>query len=140
MVRAKVKLVTRGSNKVGVDLFESAVVPTTSASCLRLLGATACELRLDLCHFDAEQAFIKSNLEEVFMRMPQGCGEMSCKMVRLNGSLHGLKHASRSWHDLLSTHMKSLKFEQCPAHACVVHLIESLSQYEQYYMWMTYLW
>ena len=90
------------------------------------MGAIACELDFDLCHFDAEQAFVQSSLEEdVFMRLPPGCGEMSGKIVRLNRSLYGLKQASRSWHNHLITHMKSLGFEQSLADACVLRLIES---------------
>ena len=81
---------------------------------------------MDLCHFDAEQAVVQSSLEEdFFMRLHPGCGEMSGKIVRLNRSLYGLKQASRSWHNHLLTHMKSLGFEQSPADACVMRLIES---------------
>ena len=91
-----------------------------------LLGAIECELGLDLCHFDAEQAFVQSSLDEdVFMRLPPGCGEMSGKIVRLNRSLYGLKQASRSWHNHLLSHMKSLGFEQSLADACVLRLVES---------------
>ena len=53
-----------------------------------LLGATACEVGFDLCHFNAEQAFVQSNLDEdVFMRLPPGCGEMSGELVGLNRRL-----------------------------------------------------
>ena len=62
-----------------------------------------------------------------FMHLLQGCGEMSGKIVRLNRSLYGLRQASRSWHDHLMMHMKSLGFEQCPADACDMRLIESRS-------------
>ena len=107
--RAKARLVARGcGQREGIDFFET-FAPTPTASCIRLLGAIACELDLDLCHFDAEQAFVQSNLDEdVFMRLPRGCGEMSGKVVRLNRSLYGLKQASRSWHNHLLSHMKSL--------------------------------
>ena len=126
MVRAKARLVARGFNqREGIDFFET-FAPTPAASCIRLLGALACELNLDLCHFDAEQAFVQSSLDEdVFMRLPQGCGEMSGKVVRLDRSLYGLKQASRSWYNHLVTHMKSLGFEQCLADACVMRLVES---------------
>ena len=59
------------------------------------------------------------------MRQPPGCGEMSGKIVRLNRSLYVLKQASRSWHNHLITHMKSLGFEQSLADACVLRLVES---------------
>ena len=83
MVRAKARLVARGfKRREGIDFFET-FAPTPAASCFRLLGAIACELALDLCHFDAEQAFVQSNLEEdVFMRLPHGCGGMLVAVFR----------------------------------------------------------
>ena len=58
---------------------------------MRLLSAIACELDLDMCHFDVKQAFVQSKLDEdVFLRVPRGCGRLSGKIVRLNKSLYGL--------------------------------------------------
>ena len=55
---------------------------------MRLLGAIACELDLDVCHFDGEEAFIQSKLHgDVFLRLSKGCGRLSGKIVRLNKSL-----------------------------------------------------
>ena len=31
----------------------------------------ACECDLDLCHFDVDQAFVQSDLEDVFLRLPK---------------------------------------------------------------------
>ena len=41
------------------------------------MGATACELDLDVCHFDeAEQDSVESNLDEhAFMRLTRGSGD-----------------------------------------------------------------
>ena len=88
VVRGKARLVARGFRQVeGVDYFEIFAL-TPALSCVRLLASIACELDLDLCHFDAEQAFVQSDLKEnVFMRLPQGCGDLSGKVVRLNRSL-----------------------------------------------------
>ena len=56
----------------------------------------ACELGLDLCYFDAEQAFVQSELsEDVYMCLPKGWGSMSDKVIKLCRSLYGLKQASR---------------------------------------------
>ena len=63
---------------------------------MRLLNAITCELNLDACHFDVEQAFVQSKLDEnIFLRLPKECGSLSGKKVRLNKSLYGLKQASR---------------------------------------------
>ena len=64
MIRAKARLVARGfKQREGIDFFET-FAPTPAVSCFRLLGAIACELGLDLCHFDAEQGFVQSTVEE----------------------------------------------------------------------------
>ncbi|CAN0430385.1 unnamed protein product [Discosporangium mesarthrocarpum] len=69
VTRAKARLVEKGYNqKLGVDYFET-FVPTPTASTVRLLTAVANEQRLELIHFDAEQAFLHAELdEEVFVR------------------------------------------------------------------------
>ena len=97
-----------------------------SISCVRLLSAIACECDLDLCHFDVDQAFVQSRLDDsVFLRLPKGCGKMSGKVVRLNKSLYGLKQASRTWHVHLTTCLLRLgRFEQCLTDVCVFRLIE----------------
>ena len=92
MVKAKPRLVARGfKQREGVDFGET-FARTVSSSCVRLLSAIACECDLDLCHFDVDQAFVQSDLEDVFLRLPKGCGDLSGKVVRLNKSLYGLKH------------------------------------------------
>ena len=66
--------------------------PPVSSSCVRLLSAVACELDLDLCHFDVGQAFVQSHLDvDVFLRLPKGCSRLSGKVVRFNISLYGLR-------------------------------------------------
>ena len=92
---------------------------------MRLLSVVACELDLDVCHFDVEQAFVQSKLDEdVFLRLPKGCGRLSGKTVRLNKSLYGLKQAFLSWHAHLTTCLKTLGFQRYFADACVFRLVE----------------
>ena len=92
-------LVARGfGQREGIDFFDT-FSPCPSVMSIHLLAALACELDLDLCHFDAEQAFIQSDLNEVVcIRLPPGCGALSGKVVRLRRSLYGLKQASQTWH------------------------------------------
>ena len=59
------------------------------------------------------------------MLMPQGCGALIDRVVRLNRSLYGLKQASRSWHSHLVTCQKTLGSEQSLANECVFRLIEA---------------
>ena len=123
--KTKARLVARGDEqRVNID-FGELFAPTVAASSVRLLTAMACELDLDLCHFDIEQAFVQSDLEEnVSMRLPQGCGSLSGKIVRLNKSMYVLKHTSREWHAYLTRCLLTLGFVQCLADACVFRLMD----------------
>ena len=70
--------------------------------------------------FDIEQAFVQSDLEEdVYMRLPPGCGRLSGKIIRLNKNLYGLKQASTHWHAHLLNRLLTLGFVQCKADMCV---------------------
>ena len=124
-MRAKARLVARGfGQREGIDFFDT-FSPCPSVMSIRLLAALVCELDLDLCHFDAEQAFVQSDLDEiVYIRLPPSCGALSGKVVRLRRSLYGLTQASRTWHYHLVRGMKALGFEQCEADACVMRLVE----------------
>ena len=125
MSKAKSRLVARGfRQRKGIDFGET-FAPTVSSSCVRLLSAIACELDLDVCHFDVEQGFVQSKLDEdVFLCLPRGYGRLSGKIVRLNKSLYGLKQAPRLWYAHLTTCLKTLGFQQCLADACVFRLVE----------------
>ena len=54
---------------------------------MRLLSAIACGLDLDVYHFDVGQPFVQSKLDEdVFLRLPKGCGRLSGKILLLDKS------------------------------------------------------
>ena len=125
-VWARARLVARGfGQREGIGLFDI-FSPCPSVMSIRLLAALACELDLNLCHFDAEQAFVQSELDEVvYIRLPRGCGALSGKVVRLRRSLYGLNKASRTWHYHFVRGIKALLgFEQCEADACGMRLVE----------------
>ena len=62
--KTKARLVGRGDEQRANTNFGELFVPTVAVYSVRLLTAMACVLDLDLCHFDIEQAFVKSDLEE----------------------------------------------------------------------------
>ena len=71
--------------------FGETFAPTVLSSCVRLLSAIAYELDRDVRHFDVDQAFVQSKLDEdVCLCLPKGCGSLSGRIVRLNKSLYGL--------------------------------------------------
>ena len=86
--------------------------PTVATSSARLLAAYANEYDLELCHFDVDQAFVRADLkEDVFMRLPEGCGEFSGKVVKLNKNLYCLSQASRQWYAMLKECLAALGLE-----------------------------
>ncbi|CAN0504135.1 unnamed protein product, partial [Discosporangium mesarthrocarpum] len=125
VTRAKARLVAKGYNqKLGVDYFET-FAPTPAASTVRLLTAVANEQRLELIHFDAEQAFLHADIdEEVFVRLPPGCGDLSGKTVRLHRALYGCNQSSRAWNMHLTATLKSFGFEQSEADPCLFRYMD----------------
>ena len=124
ITRAKARLVAKGFRQVeGVDYFET-FAPTPSSATIRLVSAFACQEDVDLLHFDVDQAFVRSKLdEEVWFRLPKGCGKLTGKIVRLNMSLYGLKQASRQWNKTLVARLMEIGFEQCPVDPCLLRLV-----------------
>lgn len=72
----------------GLDILRL-LPPTPASSSIHLLASITCERDLELWQFDAEQAFVPSELEEdAFMSLPEGCGSLPGKVliVRFNHS------------------------------------------------------
>ena len=123
--KTKARLLARGyQQRANIDLGEL-FAPTVAVPCVRSLAAMACELGLDLGHFDVEQAFVQPPLDgDMYMQLPEGCGCLSGMVVKLNKSLYGLKQSSRQWRAHLTRCLLFLGFVQCLADACVFRLME----------------
>ena len=105
--------------------FGDLYAPTIASSSVRLLAALACEHDLELCHFDIDQAFVREDLaENVYMRLPEGFGSLSEKIVKLSKSFYSLRQASRQWYALLRKCLLPLGFVQCLADSCVFCFVE----------------
>ncbi|CAM9153469.1 unnamed protein product, partial [Ascophyllum nodosum] len=98
-VKTKSRLVAKGFSPVaGVD-YNEATFPTPAVTPVKMIAAVANEKGLPMYHLDVSQAFVKTPLrEEIFLRLPPGCGELSGKIVWLLKCQYGLKQAGREWH------------------------------------------
>ena len=84
-----------------VDCFQTFALTPSSAS-IKILAAVANEQDLKIFHLGVAQAFVRAKLDaEIYMKLPDGCGDVSRKIVRLNRSLYGLKQSGRQWAGLL---------------------------------------
>ena len=91
-----------------------------------LNGCDSMRVAVGFVQFRCTAGFFQAKQKElVLMRMPQGCGALPGRVVRLNRSVYGLNQASRSWHSHLVIRLKSLGFEQTLADPCVFRLIEA---------------
>ena len=85
-----------------------------------MILAVANEKSLPLRHFDVTQVYIRASLdEEVYMKLPGGCGEKSRKTTKLERVIYGLKQSGHLCADTLIED----GFEQCKADPCVFRKI-----------------
>ena len=88
---------------------------------MKLILAVANEKGLPLHHFDVAQTYIRASLdEEVYMKLPGGCGEQSRKTTKLERVIiYDLKQSGRKWGHLCADTLIEHGFEQCKADPCV---------------------
>ena len=77
-VKTKSRLVAKGfSHVAGVDYNET-TSPTPAAAPVKMIAAVANEKGWPVYHLDVSQAFVQAPLkEDIFMRLPPGCGELT---------------------------------------------------------------
>ena len=126
VTRAKCRLVARGFLQEKSIDYCDCYSPTPRAASIRLLAGFAVKTDQLLSHLDIAQAFIQANLsEEIYMKLPPGCGELSGKIMRLNKTLYGLKQSALEFNKLLSGKLGGLGFEQSASDPCVFRLLGS---------------
>ena len=91
-MKPKARLVGRGFSRVHTVDFLETYAPTPAASSVKLLVAIAVKNDWEVRQLDVKQAFIQADLDfNVFKKIPDGCGDKSGKVVRLNKSVYGLR-------------------------------------------------
>jgi len=116
----KARLVAKGySQTYGVDYFDT-YSPVVKHESIRYLLAYALENNLKVESMDVVSAFLYADLEEdIYMQLPDGCGEDSKKIVKLNHALYGLKQASNKWGKKFKEFLLRKNFQQSRADPCV---------------------
>ena len=98
IMKLKARLVARGFSQAHTVAFLETYAPTPAASSVELLVAIAVKNDWELRQLDVKQAFIQADFDfNVFMKLPDGCGDKSGKVGKLNKSVYGLKQAGRRW-------------------------------------------
>ena len=101
ITKLKARLVARGLTQIRDVDYTHSSSPCPSSASVKLILAVANEKGLPLRHFDVAQAYIRASLdEEVYMKLPGGCGEKSRKTTKLERANYGLKQSGRKWSHL----------------------------------------
>ena len=83
--------------------------PRQSGCFLPMAAAKDGELR----HFDAEQVFLKADIdEEIYIEIPEEFHEFPGAVGRLNKAIYGLVQAGRCWNNTFCNDMTAIGFEQ----------------------------
>ena len=82
------------------------------------------EKGLPLHHFDVAQAYIRASLdEEVYMKLPGGCGEQSNRTAKLERAIYGLKQSGRKWGHICADTLIRDGFKQRKADPCIFRMV-----------------
>ena len=119
--RYKARLVAQGfTQRAGQD-YDETFSPVVRSESLRTTIAIAVQNDMMLHHMDVTSAFLNGDLEEVFMKQPEGF-EVKGKeqmVYKLKKSLYGLKQAPRCWNMTLDQQLKKLGFIQSSSDPCL---------------------
>ena len=98
ITKFKARLVARGFTQIhNVDYTHSSS-PCPSSASIKLVLAVANERGLPLYHFDVAQAYIRASLDdEVYMKLPDGCGVKSNRNAKVERAIYGLMQSRRKW-------------------------------------------
>jgi hypothetical protein len=80
---------------------------------VHLILAIAAIEGLHLCSVDISNAFLKGDLEEIYMKQPEGFYELGPKYVlRLKKAIYSLKQAACQWNKKLHATLVSIGFKR----------------------------
>ncbi|CAN0495053.1 unnamed protein product, partial [Discosporangium mesarthrocarpum] len=84
-------------------------MPTPAVEVLRTVLANTAHQDWELCHWDVRQVLIQADMEEdIYVRLCDGCGVWSGKIVKLLKSLYGCRQSGRNFHLLMVSIKKRL--------------------------------
>lgn len=112
ILKYKARLVAQGFNQQpGVD-YELTWSPTSRFTSFRLLLAIAAKYDLEIGQADVKGAYLNGRVDQpIYMRYPQGMTRKEgCNVLRLKGSLYGLKQSARIWWLQLRAALEGLGF------------------------------
>ena len=119
----KCRHVAQGFWQVGGVHYTEKYSPTPATASIRMLLAMTAAKDGELRHFDAEQAFLKADIDdEIYIDIPEEFQEFPGAVGRLNKVIYGLVHTGRCWNKFCDD-MTAIGFEQAKANPFVFHKV-----------------
>ena len=83
-LKTKSRVVAKWFTQIQDVDYHETTSPTPASAPVKMIAAIANESGLPVFHLDVSQAFVQAPLEEeIHMRLPPGCGELSGKVAKL---------------------------------------------------------
>nr|AMY96445.1 gag/pol protein [Momordica dioica] len=118
----KARLVAKGFTRSLSLSYEETFSPVAMLKSIRIILAIAAFFDYEIWQMDVKTAFLNGNLEEsIYMIQPEGfvAQDQEQKACKLQGSIYGLKQASRSWNIRFDEVIKAFGFIQNVDESCV---------------------
>ena len=131
VTRYRARLVAQGFRQKEWDSFNPDEIssPVAHKETLRLFLSTAAGLNLRVHQADVKAAFLQSNLSErIYLRAPPGYESKTEKgeeeILELHKAIYGLKQASASFWEAISSHLKSIGFVPTIGDPCLMKRVD----------------
>ena len=137
-IQWKTRLVVQGFKQTyGLDYTET-FAPTAKAKSIKLMLSTAAIKKQKIKQCDINVAFLNAKLTDiVYIILPNGCGELSGKIWKLNKALYGLKQAPHEWNTEMNKTLISLNYIPTKADPCIyVKRIPNTTEYITVYLYV----
>ena len=106
----KYRLVAQGFWQVEGVHYTEKYSPTPATTSIWMLLAMAAAKDGELRHFDAEQAFLKADIEEIYIEIPEEFHEFPGAVGRLNKAIYGLVQAGKCWNNTFCDDITAVGF------------------------------
>ena len=131
VTRYRARLVAQGYRQKEWDSFNPDEIssPVAHKETLRMFLSTAAGLDLEVYCCDVKAAFLQSHLsEKIYLKAPPGYESKTVKgeeeILELRKAIYGLKQASASFWEAISSHLKSIGFVPTVGDPCLMKRVE----------------
>lgn len=122
---AKARLVVRGFNQLFGRDYSDTYAPVANYHSVKIGLAIAAAYKMSIIQVDVKTAFLNGQIDkELYLQIPEGMrtSENKDKVLKINGSVYGLKQAPKLWNERIDQILKQkLGFKANEKEPCFYH-------------------